>query len=99
VTSHDVIPDPPMSEEEARVAASVSREHVERIDAELLSHARKYLRKVAMLVGLAMGNEALRIPGLPDVYYAQRIRALVEKGALIAEGNLAFMRYSEVRLP
>lgn len=52
-----------------------------------------------MLVGMAMGNESVRVPGLPDLFYAQRVRALVEKGLLVAEGNLAFMRYSEVRLP
>ena len=97
--SDEFTPDPPMSVEQARVAASLSPELVERIDAELLSHARLRSRKVAMLVGLAVGNPALRVPGLPDLYYAQRIRALVERGALIAEGNLAFMRYSEVRLP
>jgi hypothetical protein len=97
--SHDVTPDPPLSPEQASVAASLSREFVERIDAELLSHARRSSRKVAMLVGMAMGNESVRVPGLPDLFYAQRVRALVEKGLLVAEGNLAFMRYSEVRLP
>lgn len=99
MNSHDVNPDPPMSNEEARVAASLSPEFVERIDAELLSHAKRNSRKVAMLVGLAMGNPAVRAPGLPDLFYAQRVRALVERGALVAEGNLAYMRYSEVRLP
>jgi hypothetical protein len=52
-----------------------------------------------MLVGMAMGNEAVRVPGLPDLFYAQRVRVLVERGLLIGEGNLSFMRYSEVRLP
>src|ERR1044071_149453 len=99
MNSHDVTPDPPMSSEEARVAASLSPEFVERIDAELLSHANRSNRKVAMLVGLAMGNPAVRAPGLPGLFYAQRVRALVEKGALVGEGNLAYMRYSEVRLP
>lgn len=88
-----------MSPEEAAVAASLNPEFVEHIDAELLSHARRSSRKVAMLVGMAMGNEAVRVPGLPDLFYAQRVRVLVEKGLLIGEGNLAFMRHSEVRLP
>ena len=51
-----------------------------------------------MLVGLAMNNEAIRVPGLPDLYYSQRVRALVERGELIVEGHLDFMRFSEVRL-
>ena len=95
----ELAPDPPLSTEQSRIASSLSPEFVARIDAELLSHARPRSRKVAMLVGLAIGNEAVRVPGLPDLYYSQRVRALVEKGALIAEGNLDFMRYSEVRLP
>jgi len=37
--------------------------------------------------------------GLPDLYYAQRVKSLVSRGLLIAEGNLDYMRYSEVRLP
>ena len=99
MTYDELAPDQPLNAEQARVAASLSADFIARIDAELLSHARRSSRKVAMLVMLAMGNEDLRVPGLPDLYYGQRVRALVEKGALIAEGNLDFMRYSEVRLP
>jgi len=95
----EFIPDPPLSPEEARVAASLSPDFVERMDRELLSHAKPRNRKVAMIVALAMSNPAVRAPGLPDLYYAQRVRALVAKGALVAEGNLDYMRYSEVRLP
>ena len=93
------IPDPPLSPEEAEVAASLSSDFIDKIDAELLSHARPHARKVAMIVGLAMSNPAVRVPGLPDLYYAARVRALVAKGALRSEGNLGFMRFSEVRLP
>jgi hypothetical protein len=81
------------------VANSLSPEVVARIDAALLSHAKKTQRKVAMLVGLTMMDDSLRVPGLPDVYYAQRIKALVPRGLLVAEGDLDYMRYSEVRLP
>ena len=91
--------DPPLSPEQALVAASLSSEMVDKIDAELLSHARGRPRKVAMLVGLAMNNPELRVPGLPDLFYAGRVRALVAKGMLASEGNLNCMAYSEVRLP
>lgn len=91
--------DPPLSPEQALIAASLSPELIDRIDAELLSHARSHSRKVAMLVGLAMVNPHLRVPGLPDLYYAARVRALVAKGLLLSEGNLNCMAYSEVRLP
>ena len=46
-----------------------------------------------------MDDPAMRVPGLPDLYYAQRVRALVERGMLIGEGSLDYTRYSEVRLP
>jgi hypothetical protein len=92
--------DPPMTPEQALIAASLSPELVDKIDAELLSHARPHLRKVAMLVGLAMTrNPNLRIPGLPDLFYAERVRALVAKGMLLSEGNINRMGHSEVRLP
>lgn len=52
-----------------------------------------------MLVGLAMSNAQLRVPGLPDLFYAERVRALVARGMLLSEGNLNCMGYSGVRLP
>jgi hypothetical protein len=73
-----MLSDPPLTPEQAQIAASLSPEAVEKIDAELLSHARLRPRKVAMLIGFAMGNPGLRVPGLPDVYYAERVRALVQ---------------------
>jgi hypothetical protein len=92
-------PDPALTPREQAVANALSADVLARIDAALLSHARKTQRKVAMLVGLAMQDPSLRVPGLPDVFYAQRVRGLVNKGLLVAEGNLDHMRYSEVRLP
>jgi hypothetical protein len=96
---NDHQPDPPLSQEQAAVAASLGAELVASIDAALLSHATKRSRKVAMLVGLTMADDALQVPGLPDLDYAQRVKELVTRGLLVAEGNLDYMRYSEVRLP
>jgi hypothetical protein len=81
------------------VADALGLELLRRIDAALLSHARKTNRKIAMLVGSTMMDPSLRVPGLPEVFYAQRIRTLVDRGLLVAEGSLGYMRYSEVRLP
>ncbi len=92
-------PDGPMSSEQRAVADSLSAEMVAMIDAALLSHAKATERKVAMVVGMTMGDPAVRVPGLPDLFYAERVKALVAKGLLVAEGNLDYMRYSEVRLP
>jgi len=91
--------DPPMSPEQATIAASLSPEFVAKIDQVILSHALPRNRKVAMMVGLTMRDRSVRVPGLPDLFYAQRVKALVAKGLLVAEGNLDYMRYSEVRLP
>jgi len=97
--SHDIEPDGPLTPQQQVVADAMSLELLRRIDAALLSHARKTNRKIAMLVGLTMMDPSLRVPGLPDVFYAQRIRMLVDRGLLLADGSLGYMRYSEVRLP
>lgn len=91
--------DPPLTPEQVLIVASLSPELVDMIDAELLSHARPHLRNVAMLVCLAMTKSQLRVPGPPDLFYAERVRTLVAKGMLLSEGNLNCMAYSEVRLP
>ncbi len=92
-------PDGELNAEQARVAASLSPELVERIDACLLSYVVVYNRKVARVVGSAMMKRELRVPGLPDLFYRDRVKLLVEKGLVVSEGNLEYMRYSEVRLP
>lgn len=93
------IPDPPLSpEQEARVAQLTSKE-IEAIDETLMSNAKPSWRKVAMLVGLSIGKLQDRIQDIPDLYYSQRVRKLVESGRLESQGNLAYMRFSEVRLP
>jgi hypothetical protein len=97
--SHDIGPDGPLTPQEQAVADALTLETLRKIDTALLSHARKTNRKIAMLVGLTMMDPSLRVPGLPDLFYAQRIRMLVDKGLLVAEGSLGYMRYSEVRLP
>ena len=91
-------PDGPLSAEQEALAATLSAEFIAQIDAALLGHARARWRKVAMIVGLTMRDSSLRIPGLPDIYYAGRVKVLVAHGLLEADGNLEFMRYSEVRL-
>lgn len=93
------IPDPPLSpEQEARVAQLTSSE-IGAIDHTLLSNAKPSWRKVAMLVGLAIGQLEDKIEDIPDLYYSQRVRKLVQSGRLESQGNLAYMRFSEVRLP
>ena len=69
------------------------------IDRALLSDCAHSWRKVARIVGSAMSEVGNKPPGLPDSFYAQRVGILVQRGLLESQGNLAYMRYSEVRLP
>lgn len=91
-------PDGEMTPEQAKLAASLSPELIERIDACLLSFVIERNRKVARVVASAMMDKTLSVPSLPDLFYRDRVKLLVEKGLVVADGNLDYMRYSEVRL-
>jgi hypothetical protein len=98
MTSHDVEPDPPLTSDQLAIVGALSREQVADIDKALLGNCLERWRKVAAVVGFTMTDQLMNtFEGVPDVYYAQRIRELVEKGTLEAAGNLGYMRYSEVR--
>ena len=99
MAAHDLEPDPLLTAEQLVRVAMLSEEESLLIDATLLASACDRYRKVAAIVGWAMLTLKGRISGIPDIYYAERVRSLVERGALIADGNLSYMRYSEVRLP
>lgn len=92
-------PDPPLTLEEEAKVAQLTEGEIVAIDQILMTNAKSRWRKVAMVVGITMSDLKNRIPGIPDLYYAQRIRKLVEAGRLESQGNLAYMRFSEVRLP
>jgi hypothetical protein len=68
------------------------------IDAALLENVGSQWRKVAMVVGTTMMSIERRIRGLPDVYYAQRVAMLVNRGYLESQGDVSRMRFSEVRI-
>ena len=93
-------PLPPLNEEQEAKVALLTDEDLKMIDQGLLSNASKKWRKVARVVGSTMdyGSPA-RIDGIPDIFYAQRVRKLVECGKLESTGNLDYIGYSEVRFP
>ena len=93
------IPDPPLTPEQEAKVAQLTESAIEAIDNTLMSNAKNQWRKVAMVVGVTMNHLQDRVRGIPDLFYAQRIRKLVEAGRLESQGNLAYMRFSEVRLP
>ena len=85
--------------EALRLIAALRPEQIQAIDAAILNVASHSWRKVAFIVGTVMGNLPNRVHGIPDVFYAQRVAALVSQGRLESQGNLSHMRYSEVRIP
>jgi len=89
--------DPLTPEEEARIALLTESE-LNAIDEALLSNALPQWRKVAMVVVLTMRGFDFA-PAIPDAFYARRIQQLVAQGRLESQGNVEFMRFSEVRLP
>jgi hypothetical protein len=91
-------PDPDLTSEQRLLVEKLSKEEIQKIDDLLLFHAQHSWRKVAMLVGLAMMDQK-RPKGVPDIFYSQRVRKLVGEGRLESQGNLQYMRFSEVRLP
>ena len=97
----EVTPDPPLTAEQHALVAKLTSADRRTIDEVLLANATPRWRKVAMIVGMTMiqlEDRGDRVNGIPDVFYSQRVRVLVEAGRLEAAGDLAYMRFSEVRL-
>jgi hypothetical protein len=98
-TFDDTKPDGPLTPEQEERARQLTPADIKRIDDCLLSHTPHQWGKVARVIGLTMREIYGEFPGLPDVFYALRIKHLAESGAIEAAGNLNRMRYSEIRLP
>jgi hypothetical protein len=90
-------PDGPLSAEELERISQLTTQQIAAIDEILLSLADHHWRKVAFIVGSAMMNQNDRVQGIPDTFYSQRVTNLVQLGLLEAQGNLDYMRLSEVR--
>jgi len=95
----EMTPDPPLDVDQSLRVSKLTQEDLWDIDREILAQSARSWRKVARIVGQVVDKLSMRIPDVPDIYYAQRVRHLVEAGKLDSQGNLQFMRYSEVRLP
>jgi hypothetical protein len=73
--------------------------NVDEIDATILSHARDRWLKVAMIAAQTMQQCGPGLSNEPFDIVVARVRALVARGRLVAQGNLSRPRFSEVRLP
>ena len=90
-------PLPPLTAVESAVVSRLSAEQRRAIDAALLAEVTTRWRKVAMVVACAM-NQPSHVAGVPDAFYGGRVCALVDEGRIEAQGNVEYMRFSEVRL-
>jgi len=90
--------DGPLTDEQQERVNRLTAEELQTIDDSLMADASAQWRKVARIVGSALIANRDSIKNVPDIFYASRVRKLVEEGRLKSEGNLEFMRFSEVKL-
>jgi hypothetical protein len=90
---------PPLSIEENSIVAQLSDDDLQVIDAAILSESSNHWLKVARVVAWTEKALSDRYPGLSCIFYAQRLIHLAKQGRLESQGNLEYMRFSEVRLP
>ena len=81
--------EPSLTAEQQQRVDRLSQAEVNAIDEALLDDASDRWRKVARIVGTAVGNLRDRIPEVPDLFYAERVRHLVAVGRLESQGNLS----------
>ena len=93
------IANPPLSAAEQSVVKKLRDADLQVIDAAILANCSNDWLKVARV--MAFTEKALnnRYPALSYVFYAQRLIHLAEEGRLEPQGDLQYMRFSEVRIP
>ncbi|MCC2666877.1 MAG: hypothetical protein K0S63_793 [Gammaproteobacteria bacterium] len=91
--------DGPMSEAQLVIVGKLTASELDRIDKAVLKNSSHQWRKVARVVGQTLLEFQSEFPGVPDIFYSERIELLVHSGALQSQGNLKKMRYSEIKLP
>ena len=89
----------PLTRDEEELVAQLDAAQLEEIDSVILANVGDRWRKVAMVVGKTMRQLEHEYRGIPNTFYAQRIRELVHTGLLESQGDLEFIRFSEVRRP
>jgi len=99
MNKHNAKPDNTLTPEQLTLVEMLSDTEIEAIDNALLANTSVHWRKVARVVSATMLELPIRVEGIPDSYYSQRIQKLVNDGLLESQGNLSYMRYSEIRIP
>ena len=97
MNNQDLGPDSELSEKQTKAVQKLTPTQVEHIDGVLLNNTDDNWRKIARVVGSSMSELQNQYQGIPDIYFAQRVRKMVLGGTLESQGNIDRMRYSEVR--
>lgn len=98
-TGPDGPPDTAMDHEEERTVAALTGAQIALIDSVLLAACARSWRKVARIAAAAMTDGPQELADVPAGFFARRVKALVQSGRLESQGDLDYMRFSEVRLP
>ena len=91
-------PDDLLDEEEQRLVEALSASDLNTIDEVLLGECAHSWRKVARIVMGTMKALDVKFPDMPPALYVRRIATLVQAGQLVSQGNLSYMRFSQVML-
>jgi hypothetical protein len=91
--------DSPMGWDDYGLIDELTADQLNQIDAALISLATAKPRKVASIVGRTLAASPAHVPGLPDYFYLERVRLLVESGALRVVGDNDDLMKGEVCLP
>jgi len=93
----ETAPDPELNQEQLELISELTEDEILVIDNQLYSNTSNNWRKIARIVGTTMIEMPQRPKGVPDIFYALRVRHLVQSGKLEYKGYLNRMRYCEVR--
>ena len=88
-------PDTSLEPEEEAYVNGLDAVTIAEVDEKLLAECSTQWRKAARVIGATMG----RAPEIPLGFFARRLIALGTAGRLEIDGDLNYIRFSEVRLP
>jgi hypothetical protein len=91
-------PDTTLDAEEEAFVSKLTDDEISLIDKALLAECALTWRKSARVVGATLDELSPQFEELSYGYLARRIIALVEAGKLVSQGDLHYIRSSEVRL-
>ncbi len=87
-----------MTNEQKEFINHISKEKLQEIDNTILSLVKDDYVKVARVIADIYSNRDMHIDGVNDILYLERIKLMVKKGLLEAQGDLNSIRFSEIKL-